>query len=136
MKKTLAKGRICPASYKTSLFQGILAGKGGKHMNIRTLRAWLTGVAMTLALLMTSGVLAWQLTAPVQAGGNAAASDSGEYLLVDQAGQICIYSDGSLISNTGIPVRALPELDRIALAQGIHAKGQRQLAALLEDFGG
>ncbi len=105
-------------------------------MNIRTLRAWLTGVAMTLALLMTSGVLAWQLTAPVQAGGSAAAADNGEYLLVDQAGQICIYSDGSLISNTGIPVRALPELDRIALAQGIHAKGQRQLAALLEDFGG
>ena len=99
-------------------------------MNIRTLRAWLTGVAMTLALLMTSGVLAWQLTAPVQAGGSAAAADNGEYLLVDQAGQICIYSDGSLISNTGIP-----ELDRIALAQGIHAKGQRQLAALLEDFG-
>lgn len=105
-------------------------------MNIRLLRAWLTGVAMTLALLMTSGVLAWQLTAPVQAGGNAAAADNGEYLLVDQAGQICVYSDGSLISNTGIPVRALPELDRIALAQGIHAKGQRQLAALLEDFGG
>lgn len=93
-------------------------------MNIRLLRAWLTGVAMTLALLMTSGVLAWQLTAPVQAGGSAAAADNGEYLLVDQAGQICIYSDGSLISNTGIPVRALPELDRIALAQGIHAKGQ------------
>ena len=67
---------------------------------------------------------------------SAAAADNGEYLLVDQAGQICIYSDGSLISNTGIPVRALPELDRIALAQGIHAKGQRQLAALLEDFGG
>ena len=84
-------------------------------MNIRLLRAWLTGVAMTLALLMTSGVLAWQLTAPVRAGGSAAAADNGEYLLVDQAGQ--------------------PELDRIALAQGIHAKGQRQLAALLEDFG-
>ena len=105
-------------------------------MNIRLLRAWLTGVAMTLALLMTSGVLAWQLTAPVRAGGSAAAADNGEYLLVDQAGQICIYSSGSLISNTGIPVRALPELDRIALAQGIHAKGQRQLAALLEDFKG
>lgn len=104
-------------------------------MNIRLLRAWLTGVAMTLALLMTSGVLAWQLTAPVRAGGSTAAADNGEYLLVDQAGQICIYSGGSLISNTGIPVRALPELDRIALAQGIHAKGQRQLAALLEDFG-
>lgn len=105
-------------------------------MNIRTLRAWLTGVAMTLALLMTCGVLAWQLTPAAHAGGNAAVEDSGEYLLVDQAGQICVYSGGSLISNTGIPVRALPELDRIALAQGIHAKGQRQLAALLEDFGG
>ncbi len=104
-------------------------------MNIRLLRAWLTGVAMTLALLMTSGVLAWQLTAPVRAGGSAAAEDSGEYLLVDQGGRVCVYSGGSLISNTGIPVRALPELDRIALAQGIHAKGQRQLAALLEDFG-
>ena len=79
--------------------------------------------------------LAWQLTAPVQAGGSAAAEDSGEYLLVDQGGRVCVYSGDSLISNTGIPVRALPELDRIALAQGIHAKGQRQLAALLEDFG-
>ena len=97
-------------------------------MNIRTLRAWFIGVAMTLALLMTCGVLAWQLTAPVQAGGSAAAEDSGEYLLVDQGGRVCVYSGGSLISNTGIPVRALP-------AQGIHAKGQRQLAALLEDFG-
>ena len=111
-------------------------GKGEWNMNHRTLRAWLTGVAMTLALLMTCGVLAWQLTPAAYAGGNAAAEDSGEYLLVDQAGQICVYSGGSLISNTGIPVRALPELDRIALAQGIHAKGQRQLAALLEDFGG
>ena len=104
-------------------------------MNIRTLRAWFIGVAMTLALLMTCGVLAWQLTAPVQAGGSAAAEDSGEYLLVAQGGRVCVYSGDSLISNTGIPVRALPELERIALAQGIRAKGQRQLAALLEDFG-
>ena len=101
-------------------------------MNIRTLRAWFIGVAMTLALLMTCGVLAWQLTAPVQAGGSAAAEDSGEYLLVDQGGRVCVYSGDSLISNTGIPVRALPELDRIALAQGIHAKGQRRIAP--QDF--
>lgn len=104
-------------------------------MNMRKVRAWLASVAVTLALLMTCGVLAWQLTPTVRAGGSAASADNGEYLLVDQAGQICVYSDGSLISNTGIPVRTLPELDRIALAQGIHAKGQRQLAALLEDFG-
>ena len=42
---------------------------------MRRRMACILALAMTLALLMTSGVLAWQLTAPVQAGGSAAAAD-------------------------------------------------------------
>ena len=122
MKKTSVGGRILWLCYKTRVFQGILAGKGGsehEHQNLACLvhrRGHDPGAAHDLRRF-------------------GLAADRGEYLLVDQGGRVCVYSGDSLISNTGIPVRALPELDRIALAQGIHAKGQRQLAALLEDFG-
>lgn len=104
-------------------------------MNTRKVRSWLAGVALTLALAMTSGVLAWQLLPSARAGGNGTQADSGEYLLVEREGKVCVYAGDALISDTGIPVKTLPELDRIALAQGIHAQGQQELAALLEDFG-
>lgn len=104
-------------------------------MNTRRMRGWLAGLALTLALGMTSGVLAWQLLPSARAGGTVTQTDSGEYWLVEREGKVCVYAGDALISNTGIPVRTLPELDRIALEQGIHAKGQQELAALLEDFG-
>lgn len=104
-------------------------------MNTRRVRRWITGVALALALVMTTGAVACQMLPWAKAGGNAAEAGSGEFLLVDRAGEICVYAGDHLVSSTGIPVRTLPELDRIALAQGIRANGQKELAALLEDFG-
>lgn len=115
--------------------RGILAEKGVCVMNTRKVRSWIAAAALALAVATTAGAATWQMLPWAKAGGNQAEVGGGEFLLVDQGGEVCVYAGDHLISSTGIPVRTLPELDRIALAQGIHATGQKELATLLEDFG-
>lgn len=109
-------------------------------MKARTLRSIITCIALILAVLTTSTAAAWQILPWAQADASGAATmetseNATEFLLKNQDGEVCVYADETLVSRTGIPVRSLPEQDREALETGIQAKGERALAALLEDFG-
>lgn len=109
-------------------------------MNVRKLRSIITGAALSLAVLTGTTAAAWQVLPWAQAESNgAAAAEVGatatNFLLTDRNGEVCVYAGETLISSTGIPVGSLPQKDREDLAKGIHAQGERELAALLEDFG-
>ncbi len=109
-------------------------------MKVRRLRSMITGIALTLAVLTTTTAAAWQILPWAQADANRAMTlEAGtrgtEFLLVDQNGEVCVYAGETLVSRTGIPVSTLPKQDREELEVGIYAKGERELAALLEDFG-
>ena len=108
-------------------------------MNVRKLRSMITGIALALALL-TGTAAAWHMLPWAQANSDgAAAVETGEsateFLLTDRNGEVCVYAGETLVSSTGIPVQSLPQKDREELKKGIYAQGERELAALLEDFG-
>ncbi len=109
-------------------------------MNVRKLRSIIAGIALTLAVLTGTVAAAWQVLPWAQAdSAGAAAVETGEsateFLLTDRNGEVCVYAGETLVSSTGIPVQSLPRKDREELKKGIHAQGERELAALLEDFG-
>ena len=109
-------------------------------MNVRKLRSIITGIVLTLALLTGTTAAVWHALPWAQADSTgAAAVETGEsateFLLTDQNGEVCVYAGETLVSSTGIPVRSLPQQDREELKKGIRAQGERELAALLEDFG-
>lgn len=109
-------------------------------MNVRKLRSMITGIALALTVLTWATAAMWQTLPWAQADSNgAAAIETGEtateFLLTDRNGEVCVYAGETLISSTGISVRSLPQKDREELEKGIRAQGERELAALLEDFG-
>ena len=109
-------------------------------MKVRKLRSIIAGAALSLAVLTSATAAAWQTLPWARAdAGGAAAVEAGEtateFLLTDRNGEVCVYAGETLISSTGIPVRSLPRQDREDLDKGIRARGERELAALLEDFG-
>ena len=109
-------------------------------MNVRKLRSMITGIALTLAVLTGAAAATWQALPWARADSTgASAVETGEsateFLLTDRNGEVCVYAGETLVSSTGIPVQSLPRKDREELKKGIHAQGERELAALLEDFG-
>ena len=106
-------------------------------MTARNWRSLVIGLALGMALLTCATALTWQPASVRAASGEAVVETTGEneFLLADQDGEVCVFLDGDFLSNTGIPVRNLPRQDREQLAKGISAKGERELAALLEDLG-
>lgn len=111
-----------------------------RAMKVRKLRSMITGIALTLAVLTTTTAAVWQILPWAAADSYRAATlESGvqntEFLLVDQNGEVCVYSGETLISRTGIPVGTLPQQNREELKTGIYVRGQAALATLLEDFG-
>lgn len=105
-------------------------------MKKRKLRSIIAGITLVLALLTSTTAAAWQRVPWIQTNtGTSAVAEGKEFLLVNRDGEVCIYSGNALVSRTGIPVRTLPAQDRKALESGIRAQGEKQLAALLEDFG-
>ena len=109
-------------------------------MKVHKLRSIIAGAALSLAVLTSATAAAWQTLPWARAdAGGAAAVEAGEtateFLLTDRNGEVCVYAGETLLSRTGIPVRSLPRQDREDLEKGIRARGERELAALLEDFG-
>ena len=106
-------------------------------MNVRKLRGSLLSISLAAAILLGSAAIRLG-AAPVSAASGGAEMRlpaETEFLLTERRGEVCIYAGDALISNTGIPVRTLPRRDREELERGIRARGERELAALLEDFG-
>lgn len=60
---------------------------------------------------------------------------SGDFLLLDVDGRLCVYEGEVLLMKTAIDINSLPASDRAALAAGIHADTSEELASYLEDFG-
>ena len=106
-------------------------------MNVRKLRGSLLAAALALSALLWCAA-AGQSGLPARAasgGAEISSPGSTEFLLTERKGEVCVYAGDDLISSTGIPVQALPRQDREELRRGIRARGERELAALLEDFG-
>lgn len=129
------------AGYKAVVFRGILTGERRvRHESTQTAQHNWPAPALSLAVLTSATAAAWRRLPWARAdAGGAAAVEAGEtateFLLTDRNGEVCVYAGETLISSTGIPVRSLPRQDREDLEKGIRARGERELAALLEDFG-
>ena len=106
-------------------------------MTVRRWRSVLAGAALGAALLSCGTALTRQPPSAWAVSGEAVveAPRETEFLLADRNGVVCVFSEGNLLANTGIPVRNLPRQDREQLEQGISARGEQELAALLEDLG-
>lgn len=106
-------------------------------MNVRKLRGSLLSMTLAAALLLGStAIRLGNSTARATSGGaEMTLSTATEYLLTERRGEVCIYAGDTLLSNTGIPVQSLPRKDREELGRGIRVRGERELAALLEDLG-
>lgn len=105
-------------------------------MGVRKLRSAVAGLALA-ASAFAWGTVLLRVPSQAQATGKASVqiTQEQEFLLAEREGKVCIFAGDTLLSNTGIPVRSLPRQDREELQRGITARGEQELAALLEDLG-
>ena len=58
-----------------------------------------------------------------------------KYLIKEQNGKVALFSsDGTLLREVEIPLRALPQKDREMLANGIKIKDDAELYSLIQDY--
>lgn len=70
-----------------------------------------------------------------QANKNQTHSPDYKYLIKVQGGKVALFSsDGTLLREIEIPLRALPQKDRDMLSQGIKIKNDAELYSLIQDY--